>query len=201
MISRKTISVGVVGLFIGALTILGIRFVTYHENLVHYHANFSVYIDGKKQTFDSLMYYLDGGCTMSTTMIPEGRAHLVKGIDDVVHVQDNAVTWGQFFENLGWYVGAYFMKVGATLHTTDGNTTLHIIINGPDYTGLGGITNTTIKDKDRLLLSYGEENQTAVDEQYKAVPSTADTYDGMKSTSACGHTAKVTVKDRLHHLF
>jgi hypothetical protein len=201
MFSKRTIVAGLCGLLIGALTILGIRFVTYRQELVHYHANFAVYINGKQQAFNSLMYYLDGGCTMSNMMTPEGRAHLVKGIDGVVHVQDHAVTWGQFFENLGWYVGDDFIKTNDDFYTTTGDSTLHLIINGQDYTGLGSITNTVIRDKDRVLLSYGNESRATVDAQYKSVPNTAAKYDGMRSTSACGHMAKITTGYRLKHLF
>ena len=198
----KTVVIGsIMGVFVGALVILGIRFVTYKLETVHYHANFAAYINGKEQSFNGAMYFLDGGCTMSNKMTPERRAHMVQGIPGVVHVQDNAVTWGQFFENIGWYVGPDFIETSdGTMYKTDGQNKLHIIIDGQDYTRLGGITDQAIKDKDRLLLSFGNENQAVVDQQYKSVPTTAARYDGMKNASACGHTTKLTVKDRLAHL-
>lgn len=200
--SKGTILGSSVGLLVGVLAILAIRFVTYKPETVHYHANFAVYLNGKQQVFDSPMYFLDGGCTMSTMMTPEKRAHLAQGFPGVVHVQDTVTTWGQFFENLGWYVGPDFIETSdGTMYKMDGNSELHIIIDGQDYTGLGGITNQVIKDKDRLLLSYGDESQATVNKQYASVPNTAGKYDGMKNVSACGHTSKVTVKDRLAHLF
>lgn len=196
----KTIMWSTGGLLIGALAILGIRFATYQPERIHYHANFGVYINGQKQTFDSPVYYLDGGCSMSGVVTPESRAHLTKGYDGVVHVQDQAVTWGQFFENLGWFVGDDFIKTSDGFYTTDGNNTLHILLNGQDYTGFGGITNFVINDQDKLLLSYGDDTKATLTSQYQSVPNTAAQDDGMASTSACGHTVKVTNRERWEHL-
>jgi hypothetical protein len=189
------------GFVVGILTPLTIRFASYRPAQVHYHANFAVYLQGQPQKFTNRAYFLDGGCGMSNMMTPESRAHLTPGIDNVVHVKDGAVTWGQFFNNLGWYIGDDFVKTAdGQLLAPNGDATLHIIINEQDYTGLGGITNAVIKDRDRLLLSYGNSSRTDLAKQYAAVPSTAKTYDGMKNASACGHATKVTLQDRLRHL-
>ncbi len=198
----KTFGAGISGFVIGAFVILGIRFVTYKPVTVHYHANFAVYLNGQPEKFGSPLYYLDGSCSMSGIMTPESRAHLAKGYDGVVHVQDHSVTWGQFFENLGWYVGDDFIKTAdSTLYQASGQSRLHIIIDGQDYTDLGGITNRVIEDKDRLLLSYGDETQQTITQQYNSVPNTAGRYDGMRNSSSCGHSINITTKDRLAHLF
>jgi hypothetical protein len=193
-----------VGLLVGALIILGIRFLTYKPVQVHYHANFAVYIDGQREQFKGPQYYQEVAVCSSTNDItlPQQRAHMHDDINSVIHVHDHAVTWGQFFENLDWYVGPDFIqKDDGTRYTASGNNKLHVIINGQDYTDLQAITNMVIKDRDRLLLSFGDLSKTTLDREYKSVPSTAKHYDEAKDPASCSGSEKVTTKDRLHHLF
>lgn len=200
--SQKLLAIGATGLLLGALVVLGIRFLTYHPKTIHYTANFAIYLNGQEQKFTNAAYYVDGGCTESPVMTPPMRAHLVEGIPDVVHVMDNAVTWGDFFNNLGWYTGPDFIETAdGTMYYNHGQSELHIILNGQDYTGLGSVNDMAIKNRDRLLLSFGNESQSTVNAQYASVPKTAAKYDHMKTTSACGHNTKVTVKERLDNLF
>jgi hypothetical protein len=112
------------------------------------------------------------------------------------------VTWGQFFENLGWYVGPDFIqKDDGTRYVADDTNKLNVVINGQDYTGLQAITNEVINDRDRLLLSFGNIDQKTLDQEFKSVPSTAKHYDESKDPASCSGSEKVTLKDRLHHLF
>jgi len=193
------------GLLLGALIVLAIRFATYsNPNHTHYHANFAVYINGQRQTFASPTYYQEvTACTVSGTIQPEQRAHMHDNINSLVHVHDDGVTWGQFFENLGWYVGPDFIQTrDGTMYKADGINKLHVILNGDDYTGLAPITNQVIGDDDRLLLSFGDASNTDLQKQYKSVPSTAHHYDITKDPASCaGQMEKVTFHDRLHHLF
>jgi hypothetical protein len=78
---------------------------------------------------------------------------------------------------------------------------LHILLNGQDYTGLTPITNTVIKDRDRLLVSFGDIDNTTLQQEYKTVPSTAKHYDETKDPASCAGSEKITPSVRLHHLF
>lgn len=192
------------GVILGALIILGIRFFTYKPDQVHYHANFAVYINGEREQFKGSQYYQEVAICNSTTGIalPQQRAHMHDNINDAIHVHDHAVTWGQFFENLGWYVGPDFIqKDDGTRYLADGDNKLHVVINGQDYTDLQAITNTVIKDRDRLLLSFGGVNQKTLDKEFSSVPSTAKRYDESKDPASCAGSEKITFKDRLQHLF
>ena len=123
-------------------------------------------------------------------------------INSVVHVHDHATTWGQFFENLGWYIGPDFIKTAdGTLYREQDNAKLNLIINGQDYTGLQAITNTLIEDESRLLISFGDIPAKTLDEQYKTVASTAAKYDHAQDPASCAGSHKVTPKDRFQHLF
>jgi len=195
--------VGAVSLVLGALIILGIRFFTYKPDQVHYHANFAVYLNGVREQFKGPQYYQEVAICSSTNgiTIPQQRAHMHDGINSVIHVHDHAVTWGQFFENLGWYVGPDFIETdNGTMYRTDDTNKLNIILNGQDYTGLTPITDMVIKDKARLLVSFGNIDNSTLQKEYKSVPATAAHYDAAKDPASCAGTEKVTAKDRFKHL-
>jgi predicted lactoylglutathione lyase len=194
----------VVGLLLGALIILAVRFATYKPVQVHYHANFAVYLNGQREEFKGPQYYQEVAICSSTNdiTIPQQRAHMHDNINSVVHVHDHAVTWGQFFENLGWYVGPNFLETDSgKMYVENGNDKLHILINNQDYTDLTPITNMLIKDKSRVLVSFGNIDDTTLQKEYNSVPATAAHYDASQDPSSCSGSEKVTVSDRLHHLF
>lgn len=204
MVFKNRWFIGIASLLLGALVILGIRFVTYKPDDVHYHANFAVYIDGQQEKFKGAQYYTDTEtCTESKAMTPTERAHMHDNVNSVVHVEDHAVTWGQFFANLGWSIGPDFIEnANNTLYQENDNNKLHIMLNGQDYTDLGGIANTVIKDQDKLLVSFGDVNNATMQKEYQAIPSTAHHYDVTPDPATCsgGHDS-VSVHDRLKHLF
>ena len=201
---RSLILALTMGLLIGILGVLCIRFATYHPEQVHYHANFAVYLNGSRDEFKGSQYYqsvevcsVDRGVT-----IPEQRAHMHDNINSVIHIHDHATTWGQFFENLGWSIGSNYIHTDdGTQYTESAGAKLHVIVNGQDYTNLMSIANTVIKDKDRLLVSFGAPDEVALKQEYLSVPSTAGHYDTSIDPQSCSGMDAVTVSDRLHHLF
>lgn len=191
----------IIGVLIGILGLLVIRFATYNPETTHYHANFAVYINGQREQFKDPSYYEEvkicdlGGST------PQSRTHMHDEENGVVHVHDKAVTWGQFFENLGWMIGPDFIRTRSTLYTTDATHQLNIMLNGEDLTGITNLTNQVIDDKDRLLISYGPADSKLLDKEYQTVPDDAGVYDTRNDPSSCGGSGTPTVSDRLHHLF
>jgi len=196
-------SIALACFILGAFVILGIRFCTYKPDSTHYHANFALYINGKQETFQGAQFYTDTEmCTASTAMTPLGRAHMHDNVNNVVHVEDHAVTWGQFFTNLGWYMGPNFVESpDGTMYVENGDAKLHILVNNQDYTDLGGVANTIIKDQDKLLVSFGDVSSQTLQQEYKAIPSTAHHYDTTNDPETCsgGHDG-TTMHDRLTHL-
>jgi hypothetical protein len=125
-------------------------------------------------------------------------------VNDVVHIEDEATTWGAFFSNLGWSLGSTgLISPDGTAYTENGEAKLHLILNDKDYTDFGGLQNTVIEDKDRLLVSFGEQGQDAVKKQFGAIPRSASQYDSAKDPASCSgnHSESVTVTERLKHLF
>lgn len=193
-----------VGILLGAIVILAIRFVTYKPTAdLHYHANFAVYIDGQRQLFQGPQYYQEVSiCAVNVVTSPLQTAHMHNSVDDVVHVHHYASTWGQFFENLGWYVGDTFVETPDHMYTASGNEQLHVVLNGQDYTGLTPVTQLLIQDKDKLLVSFGDVSTATLQQEYKTIPSTAVQYDNGKDPASCSSGASnVTIGDRFKHLF
>ncbi|MGF7229263.1 MAG: hypothetical protein ACQR33_04750 [Candidatus Saccharibacteria bacterium] len=190
------------GLLVGALVILGIRFFTYDPPHTHYHANFAVYINGQREQFKDSTYYEDvAACSAFDNMTPLERVHMHDGINDVVHVHDHAVTWGQFFENIGWYVGDNFIKTHMQMYVASGNSQLHIMINGQDYTNLTPITNMVIGDQSKLLVSFGDVSSTTLHQEYSAIKNNAKHDDEEQDPASCSGNIKPNTSDRLKHLF
>src|ERR1039458_1536092 len=118
-------------LVLGAAIILGIRFATYKPESVHYHANFALYINGQREQFKGAQYYTETEmCSANAAMTPVGRAHMHDNVNNVVHVEDHAVTWGQFFTNIGWTLGATtIITPDGTIYAEHDQNKLHIVIN------------------------------------------------------------------------
>jgi hypothetical protein len=162
------------GILLASLVILGIRFATYSIPHTHYHANFALYINGQRDE-----------------------------INDVIHVHDDAVTWGQFFDNIGWALGPNFIQDDKhTLYVEDGANKLNIMLNDQNLTDLTAINNQTIKDEDRLLISFGDIDDGTLAKENKTVPATAHHYDITPDPASCaGQMDNPSASERLKHLF
>jgi hypothetical protein len=193
----------VAGAFLlGAIVILAVRFFTYDAGYTHYHANFVVYINGQREDFKNASYYEEEtACKASSNMVPVDRAHMHDNTNDVVHVHDHAVTWGQFFSNLGWSVGRDFIETRDQTYQNSGSGVLHIFLNGQNLTGLTSIDNKVIGDRDKLLLSYGDISNADLQKEYNVIPSTALQHDEEKDPASCSGPSSTTISERLHHLF
>jgi len=193
-------AIGLVGgALLGALIVLAIRFFSYHTASVHYHANFGLYINGQREGFKSPFYYEEEtACSTAGKMTPQQRAHMHDQVNDVIHVHDHAVTWQQFFENLGWAIDSQFIKTPQQLLTAGEATRVTFILNGQV---VFNIPNRVIGDRDRLLVDYGSTAAADLQKEYQAVASTAARYDISKDPASCGGSASTTTHDRLSHLF
>lgn len=198
---NNKIFIGVIGVIFGALTVLGIRFVTYAAPFeTHYHANFAVYVDGKQEQFSNpLLYEEISECSISTEKKPGERAHLHENIKDVVHVEDSAVTWGNFFQNINWNVSDKYLDTSEDLLVNTETKKVAYVLNGEE---VSNITNKVIGDKDRLLVSYGTATKDEINKQFSTVASSAEKYNVTKDPASCsGGHSEDSIKDRLNHLF
>jgi hypothetical protein len=199
-LSKRITLVGVAGVLVGALAILGIRFFTYQPEHIHFHANFAVYINGQREPFKSPLYYQEiagGSCTADKKMSPVERTHLHDNVSDVVHVHDNAVTWGNLFENLRWAVNDSVIKTPRDVFVADEGNRITFIINGHE---VQDISTELIHDRDRLLIDFGDTSDEDLQKEFKSIAASADKYNKGKDPAACNANTKPTLKERLEHL-
>src|SRR5687767_1251717 len=98
---------------VGMLWLLAIRFVLIAKIETHYHANFAVYVNGQREEFDNFSFYEEvQACGGDEINNPRTRVHMHDKVNHVVHVHDNAATWGHFFANLGYGLGSNYLKTG-----------------------------------------------------------------------------------------
>lgn len=75
---------------------------------VHYHAGLILFVNDKKQDFSNFKYMNVRPCTLhaggedvdSDQDIQIDKAHLHDNVGDVVHVEREGGTWGDFFKNI-----------------------------------------------------------------------------------------------------
>jgi hypothetical protein len=65
---------------------------------------------------------------------------------------------------------------------------------------LVALQNTVLKDKDRFLVSFGDESDNILKQQYDAIPSTAQKYDTTKDPTSCSGDHITTMHDLLQHI-
>lgn len=190
-----------VGLVIGALIILGIRFTTYKpEEPVHYHANFAVFVDGEREQFKGMQYYEEteaSSCSLEHVESPAERAHMHSNVNDVVHVEDHLVTWGHFMQNLHFDMGDDFLKTPDKVYTNGDQGKMSFMLNGQK---VDSVEDKIIQDKDKLLVSFGNETEDQLQQQYNTIPDTATQYDTAQDPASCSGN-KMQKNDRMRHLF
>lgn len=190
-----------VSALIGIVIILGIRFVLYTPETVHYHANFAVYVNGQKEQFKGHRYYEETAasmCSLKPVESPLERAHMHDDINSVVHVEDHLVTWGNFFQNIRWGVGDDYLKTADHVYVPSSRDKLTFILNGRK---VDSISNTVIGDQSTLLISYGADSSSVIQKQYDGIKNSAKKYDLEQDPAGCsGSHRNTTVSDRLKHL-
>lgn len=133
---------------------------------VHEHADFAVYLDGKKFDFTPMKYQ------SSDTNPLDADAHLHDGNGSVTHKHREGITLGYFFKTIG-------MKFNSQCFATDdgkeycntGDKKLRMFVNGKLNNQFG---NYEFTDLDKILITYG--NGTNVDGQNTSLTDDACLY-------------------------
>lgn len=181
---------------LGALTVVAIRFATIKDTSVHYHADFALYINGQKDEFKSFTFYEEvQSCSADDLNNVKARAHMHDNTAGLVHVHDAGVTWGQFFNNLGYTVGDQLVETDAGVFT-DGQDAkkLTYILNGQE---VDAIANRVIGNTDKLLINYGQEDLDAVQKNFASMPVQANEANTQNDPAACSGSHGLTFADRL----
>ncbi len=171
-----------VGFIGGFLWLSGLRFFLLSSDVTHYHANFVVNIDGIREEFKDFTYYEEvAACTGAYANDPKGRVHMHDKVNDVIHVHDKRVTYGNFFQNIGWNVGDEFIASRDTVFQTDDSNKVVYILNGEE---VENIATRVIGNEDHLLVSYGPD-MTDFQAQFEQVPTTAAEVNSKPDPASC----------------
>lgn len=115
---------------------------------VHEHADFAVYLEGKKFDFTKAQYQ------DSKTNPLDANAHLHDGNGDVTHKHRKGVTLGYFFNTLGMkFDNQCFVTDDSKSYCNTGNKKLTMYVNGKENSMFGEYEFT---DLDRILITYGD---------------------------------------------
>ena len=186
-----------IGVIIGAGVLVAARFATFKSDEVHYHANFALYVNGKQDEFKNPTFYEEvQTCDVHDKNDVHGRAHMHNQNGHLVHVHANAVTWGQFFANLGYTLGNSVIKTDGGVYVDSQGGKLTFILNGSKETD---IANRVIKSEDVLLIDYGNDSDNTLQQRYKDIPRDAHQANVKADPAACSGPEKTNFSTRLKH--
>ncbi len=184
------------GLLIGAALFVIYRALVSQNEVVHYHANFAVYVNGKQDKFEGPGYYEEvTTCNVHDHNDLKSRAHMHGNNSHVVHVHADSVTWGNFFANLGYAVGDNVISDGHTAYV-EGQDDKHLtfMLNGQK---VDSIANQIIKSEDVLLIDYGNDSDTTLKQYFEGIPKDAHKFNVTADPAACSGGETYDVKSRL----
>lgn len=187
-------------LVLGFVIFAGLRVVFIKQKDVHYHANFGLFINGERDKFDNFSYYEEvSACSQSEVDNPKHNVHMHDREYQLIHVHAHAATWGAFFANLGYTLGNKVVATGDGVYADgqDGKK-LRFLLNGKP---VDTVADRVIQDQDALLVSYGDENDAALQGQYKQIEHSAAKEDAEQDPASCSGTGKLTLKDRVKKAF
>lgn len=131
----------------------------------HNHADITVFINGRQYDFAKPEYY------MKSSLLHVDNNQNVKDAGSVLHMHATGVPLGWFFESLGMNLAkdSFTLIGGEVLKNGNGNT-LKFYLNGKKVDEL---ENYVFQPLDKLLISYGSENDQDIETQINSVPSFA----------------------------
>ena len=201
-ISQQTINYLLIGLLIGFLLLAVVRFIAYQPpKHTHYHANWSVWINGEEQKFSDPSFYEETVSCSTTTHDeddPTHRSHMHEQQYNIVHVHADAVTWGQFLENINSAAQPSYLRIHNSTYENNENSKVTYTLNGKQLDSLNGIV---IGDQDKLLINYSNESAEVIQQRYDAIQNNAKQHDEEKDPASCSGDEETTIWDRLKTIF
>lgn len=161
------------------------RDYTLYSTSTHYHANFWVFIDGKRVDFSDDTYMEDiAACKVWVQKSPEDRVHLHENNMGTIHVHDDGVTWWHFFSNIEYnFTSNSLTDDKGNTYSLEGAKKVSFFINGKQ---VENPFNTQIYSEDVLLVSYWDFTSEEVMEAFfPQVTKDAKEYNSKDDPSSC----------------
>jgi hypothetical protein len=193
-----------VGMALGVFALGAARFVGVHPPVAtHFHANWAIFVHGERLDLSGRLYMEEvSSCyTVDGEVTPQSRAHMHEGNHDVVHVHHLGATWGHLAGNLGIGLGEGYLILDDGTRIFDGEDgRFTYILNGGALTSAH---NELIASEDRLLISYGSESLSELEEgQFGQVATTAHEYNMREDPATCsGSSEPLGIWERLKLAF
>ncbi len=136
----------------------------------HIHADFKMYINGKevnlykKENFEKNKFV-----HFHPTNDPN------KPNENVIHVHAVGITLGQFLRTVGVVFNEGCLVIEGRKYCEEGVKKLKVYVNGKLITNY---ENYTIKDLDKILISFGSENEVEIKNQLKSIGDNAKKHSG-----------------------
>lgn len=183
------------GFILGIGSFIGYRVATFKTDAVHYHANFALYINGQRDEFKSFTFYEEvEACAEHQAANPKSRVHMHDQDSSLIHVHDGGVTWGHFFANLGYGLTDKALQNDDGLFMASESKKLRFYLNGEE---VSAVANRTINSEDRLLISYGEENDEELEKRFKDIAASAREFNARKDPGGCSSNDEPTLSKKL----
>lgn len=135
-------------------------------NSQHIHADVKVYINGQAIDFSQRKYQL-----------ASSYIHFEEGIGNVIHVHATGMTIGHLFKSLRGDINNNCITLEGQSYCNDSNKKLRFYVNGQLN---NEFDNHIIKDLDKYLVSYGNENDSEIKQQLSSVTNLAQGYSMQK---------------------
>lgn len=138
---------------------------------VHWHADFALYIRGERYDFNHERFFSTADVELSENV------HIHEPFHNVVHAHREGTTWREFFHSLGFELTDECLTLldGEQLCSSD-TMRLSFIVNGVRVDGLAF---QDITDIDRALISFGDESDEELWQQYAEVTDEACILSGL----------------------
>jgi hypothetical protein len=192
---NRVLLAALAGFIIGVLWLVAVRLVTFKSDTVHYHANFSLYINGERDEFKNFTFYEEvQSCGSDQINNPKARVHMHDFVSHLIHVHETGVMWNHFFSNLGYNLDDTMIKNDKGLYVDGQNGKLAFILNGEE---VENIANEPIKSGDVLLINYGNDSADTLKQRYNGIKKDAGEYNQKNDPSSCAGSKKLTFTERL----
>ena len=151
---------------------------------IHYHADFAIFINGQRLDLSGPAYAEENNaCNLDSQSSPTSRAHLHEPHASVVHVHDQAVTWGHFLANLGFSLDNDRLRTRDRVFESNRPDNLRFILNDQPIQFL---KNRVIGRNDRLLIDYSSDSEAVLKDRYQSIETLASTVDQTSDPGSCG---------------